>query len=210
MAQDVSICIVLDRSGSMESCRMDALGAVNGYLRQVRDDAEMNARASVILFDTGGIDRIRDHVAVGTCADITADEYQPRGGTPLLDAVGHAVGLLEKHSKPSARSILVVMTDGEENSSREYSKEAIAKLLKRKQDDNGWLVVYLGANHDAWAQASSMGLAASNTAMFALSAMADTGDVAYRRSARYSKARNVKADLAEGFTSEEREKLRGA
>ena len=204
MAQDVSICIVLDRSGSMESCRMDALGAVNGYLRQVRDDADMNARASVILFDTVSIDCIRDHVAAATCPDITANEYQPCGGTPLLDAVGHAVGLLEKHSKPSTRSILVVMTDGEENSSREYSKEAIAKLLKRKQDENGWLVVYLGANHDAWAQANSMGLAASNTAMFALSAMADTGDVAYRRSARYSRARHVRADLAEGFTSEER------
>ena len=209
MAQDVSICIVLDRSGSMESCRMDALGAVNAYLRQVRDDADMNARASVILFDTVSIDCIRDHVAAATCPDITANEYQPRGGTPLLDAVGHAVGLLEKHSKPSTRSILVVMTDGEENSSREYSKEAIAKLLKRKQDENGWLVVYLGANHDAWAQANSMGLAASNTAMFALSAMADTGDVAYRRSARYSRARHVRADLAEGFTSEERKKLRG-
>lgn len=209
MAQDVAICIVLDRSGSMESCRMDALGAVNGYLRQVREDAEMNAHASVILFDTGSIDRIRDHVAAGSCADITADEYQPRGGTPLLDAVGHAVGALEKHSKPNTRSILVVMTDGEENSSTEYTKDAIAKLLKRKQDDDGWLVVYLGANHDAWAQAGSIGMAASNTAMFALGAMAETGDVAYRRSARYSRALDIRHDLAEGFTPEEREKLRG-
>lgn len=209
MTQDVSICVVLDRSGSMESCRMDALGAVNGYLRQVREDAEMNAHASVILFDTGSIDRIRDHVPVATCPEVTPDEYQPRGGTPLLDAVGHAVGLLETHSKPDARSILVVMTDGQENSSREYTKEAIAKLLKRKQDEESWLVVYLGANHDAWAQASSIGLATSNTAMFSLAAIADAGEVAYRRSARYSKARNMKADLAEGFTAKEREKLRG-
>ena len=209
MTQDVSICVVLDRSGSMESCRLDALGAVNSYLRQVRGDAEMNARASVILFDTGSIDRIRDHVRVADCPEITHEEYQPRGGTPLLDAVGHAAGLLEKHSAPGARSILVVMTDGEENSSREYTKEAIAKLLKRKQDDDGWLVIYLGANHDAWAQASSIGLAQSNSAMFKLAALSEAGDVVYARSARYSKARSIKSALLDGFTTAERDKLKG-
>ena len=78
MAQKVHIGIVLDRSGSMEDCRTDAIGAVNSYLRQVRDDAEMEARVSLIIFDSQGIDTIRDRVPARGCAELAAQEYQPR------------------------------------------------------------------------------------------------------------------------------------
>jgi Mg-chelatase subunit ChlD len=209
MTQNVSICIVLDRSGSMETCRLDALGAVNSYLRQVRDDADLTARVSVVLFDTQGIDRIRDHVPIASCPDVTAEEYQPRGGTPLLDAVGHAAGLLESRSERDIRSILVIMTDGHENSSREHTKETIAALLRRKQQENNWLVVYLGADHDAWDQARHLGLMAANTASFNKMALAAAGSALYKRSARYSKSGDVKADQELGFSVDERSELKG-
>ncbi len=151
VAQKVHVAIVLDRSGSMEDCRTDAIGAVNSYLRQVKDDKDMEAQVSLLIFDSQGIDLIRDHVPVGSCAELAAEEYQPRASTPLLDAVGHGVTALDKRKEPGARSILAVMTDGLENASREYTKETIKALLDRKQKEDGWLVLYLGAGHDAWA-----------------------------------------------------------
>ena len=90
MAQKVHVGIVLDRSGSMEDCRTDAIGAVNSYLRQVKDDQDMEASISLITFDSQSIDVIRDKAPAGSCAELAASEYQPRASTPLLDAVGQA------------------------------------------------------------------------------------------------------------------------
>jgi hypothetical protein len=149
VAQKVHVGIVLDRSGSMEDCRTDAIGAVNSYLRQVKDDKDIEASISLITFDSQSIDVIRDKTPAGSCAELAASEYQPRASTPLLDAVGHGVALLDKRKEPGERCILAVMTDGLENASREYTKETIKALLDRKQKEEGWLVLYLGADHDA-------------------------------------------------------------
>ena len=121
MAQRVHVAIVLDRSGSMEDCRADAIGAVNSYLRQVRDDRELDARVSLITFNSDSINTIRDRMR-HACPELKAQEYQPRSSTPLLDAVGHAAGLLDRLSDGGRRRILAVMTDGLENASKEYSR----------------------------------------------------------------------------------------
>ncbi len=189
MTQNVSICIVLDR--------------------QVREDPDMVGRVSVLLFDTEGIDRIRDDVAIASCLDVAPEEYQPRGGTPLLDAVGHAVELLEKRSRSDARSIIVIMTDGHENSSREHTKETISALLKRKQEESNWLMIYLGADHNAWDQAGHLGFAAANTAQFSKGALFAVGPALYQRSSRYSKSASAKDDRELGFSAEERSGMKG-
>ena len=205
MAQKVHIGIVLDRSGSMEDCRTDAIGAVNSYLRQVRDDAETEARVSLIIFDSQGIDTIRDRVPARGCAELAAQEYQPRAGTPLLDAVGHGASQLDRHKEAGERCILAVMTDGLENASREHTKETIKTLLDRKQKEDGWLVVYLGAGHDAWAQAHAMGLHAGNVAAFDKLAVSQTLASFAARSARYARASDPLLDAAAGgFSDEER------
>ena len=110
MVRKVHISIVLDRSGSMESCRSDAVGAVNSYLRQVRNDKSMDARLSVVIFDSQSIDTIRDRVPVNACPELTLEEYQPRGATPLLDAVGYSVGILDALSGKDERRIMAIMT----------------------------------------------------------------------------------------------------
>jgi len=96
VAQKVHVGIVLDRSGSMEDCRADAIGAVNSYLRQVKEDREMEARVSLIIFDSQSIDVVRDRVQAHGCAELGDSEYQPRAQTPLLDAVGHGAALLDR------------------------------------------------------------------------------------------------------------------
>jgi hypothetical protein len=211
VAQKVHVAIVLDRSGSMEDCRTDAIGAVNSYLRQIKDDRDMEAAVSLITFDSQGIDLIRDHVPAGSCAELAAAEYQPRASTPLLDAVGHGVSVLDKGKQPAERCILAVMTDGLENASREYTKETIKALLDRKQKEDGWLVLYLGAGHDAWAQAGAIGLHAGNVASFSKTAMARSMGSIGKRAKRYAMAADAAAEAASGgFTDRERADMQDA
>ena len=209
MAQKVHVGIVLDRSGSMEDCRTDAIGAVNSYLRQVKDDKDMEASISLITFDSQSIEVIRDKVPAGSCAELAASEYQPRASTPLLDAVGHGVVLLEKRKEPGERCILAVMTDGLENASREYTKETIKVLLDRKQKEEGWLVLYLGTGHDAWAQGSAMGLRVGNVAAFDKQAVGVSMAAIGARSKRYAMAADAASEAASGgFTDGERAGMR--
>jgi hypothetical protein len=205
VAQKVHVGIVLDRSGSMEDCRTDAIGAVNSYLRQVKDDKDMEAAVSLVIFDSQGIDVIRDHVPAAACAELAAEEYQPRAATPLLDAVGHGVALLDKAKERDRRCILAVMTDGLENASREYTKDTIKALLDRKQKEEGWLVLYLGAGHDAWAQASAIGLQRGNVASFSKVHVSASMEAVGRRGKRYAMAPDAAEEAQTGgFTDRER------
>jgi hypothetical protein len=205
MVQKVHVGIVLDRSGSMEDCRADAIGAVNSYLRQVKDDKDLDASVSLVIFDSQGIDVIRDRVPIAGCAELSASEYQPRAQTPLLDAVGHGAALLDKRKQPGERTILAIMTDGLENASREYTKETIKALLDRKQKEEGWLVLYLGAGHDAWEQARTMGLFAGNVAAFSKQHVQASMASVATRAKRYAVASEPAAEAAiGGFTEQER------
>jgi len=209
VAQKVHVGIVLDRSGSMEDCRTDAIGAVNSYLRQVKDDQDIEASISLITFDSQSIEVIRDKAPAGSCAELSTNEYQPRASTPLLDAVGHGVALLDKRKEPGERCILAVMTDGLENASREYTKDTIKMLLDRKQKEEGWLVLYLGASHDAWAQARAMGLHAGNVAAFDKQAVGVSMAAIGTRSKRYAMAADAAGEAASGgFTERERAGMR--
>jgi hypothetical protein len=205
VAQKVHVGIVLDRSGSMEDCRSDAVGAVNSYLRQLQDDKDVEADVSLMIFDSQSIDLIRDHVPARSCAELGLSEYQPRAATPLLDAVGHGVAVLAKSVRAGERRILAIMTDGLENASKEYSKDTIKALLDRKQQEEGWLVLYLGAGHDAWSQARAFGLHAGNVANFHKGAVRATMQAVGSRAARYTKAANPAQEAAAGgFTERER------
>lgn len=210
MAQKVHIGIVLDRSGSMEDCRADAIGAVNSYLRQVKEDKDLEARISLVIFDSQGIDVIRDRVPAGGCAELGSGEYQPRASTPLLDAVGHGAALLDRRKEPNERCILAIMTDGLENASREYTKETVKALLDRKQKEDGWLVLYLGADHDAWDQARALGLNAGNVAAFSKRHMHESMASIASRSRRYATASEPAIEAARGgFTDSERDGMTG-
>lgn len=189
----------------MEDCRTDAIGAVNSYIRQSRNDDVSEGFISLVIFDSQSIDTIRDRVPVGSCALLETTEYQPRGATPLLDAVGHAVALLDKSPAKDERRVLAIMTDGLENASTEYTKETLKALLDRKQKEDGWLVVYLGADHNAWAQAGVLGLHAGNVASFNKRAMFASMEAMKVRERRYAMSSDPFAEATSGgFTDEER------
>ena len=159
------ITLVVDRSGSMEAIREDAMGGVNRF---ILDQAEKpgDAVLTLVQFDT-------EYEFVHRAKPIKGiPQYvlTPRGGTALLDAVGRAINETGERltAMPEANRpglvVFVVMTDGEENSSREFSKKQIKEKISHQQDKYGWQFVFLGANQDAFAEAGAMGMQAQAAA----------------------------------------------
>lgn len=162
----LAVGLVVDRSGSMSANWKKTVDALNEYLNSLKDD-KLDAVVTVVAFDSGSIDTVRDAVPAAKCSPITADEFPPRGLTPLLDAVGRTIDRLSiRTARPDEGVALVVMTDGMENASSDYTRERLKALLAQKQDKENWLVVFLGEGIDAWAQGHGTGVYMGNTAQY--------------------------------------------
>ncbi len=171
----VHITLLLDRSGSMASIRDDAIGGFNQF---VADQQAQPGRATLTLvqFDSQASHDVVHHFrAIETVPPLTAKTFTPRGGTPLFDAVGRTVKELERdlaaltpEACPS-EVVLVVLTDGQENSSRQFNRKKIKALLAAKQE-MGWRVLFLSADLSAVDEAVDSGFRGSRSAYFDKSA----------------------------------------
>lgn len=153
----LNIRVVLDRSGSMSNCVHQTIDALNGYLIGLQEE-NTEGVVTVSLFDSQSIDIGVDKVQIKDLSPLDYSFLTPRASTPLYDAIG--AGIYE-HSSYNAtkedKKVLVIVTDGYENASREYTGEAIKKLVEEKEEA-GWLIVYLGSDHDIYKQTKMMGI----------------------------------------------------
>lgn len=203
------ITLVVDRSGSMESMRSDAEGGVNAFIRrQAAEPGE--ALVTLVQFDTE-----YEFLTRGTpAAQVGEYKLVPRGSTALLDAVGRAVNETGARLATMAESdrpglvVFVIVTDGLENSSHEFTKARIKQMIEHQQTVYNWQFTFLGANQDAFAEGDSMGMAASGTAGYA----PDKAAVAYSNVA--SKVARMRSQVASAapvdnrWTTEERESMK--
>lgn len=145
----VKVVVVVDETGSMLSAAADTIKNLNGYLDE-QASREKKVLVSVYTFnsDTGVVERFRSVNAKEaprlSLVSTEAKEkllYTPAGMTPLYDAIGKVIGL-ETDDVPT---LLVIQTDGGENSSREFHHAAIVELIKKKEED-GWTFVFLMAD----------------------------------------------------------------
>lgn len=137
---DNKVYILLDRSGSMSSMWKEALGGINGYVKGLK-----NADVTLAAFDTLGYDVIRT-ARCDEWKDVTNEDVLPRGGTPLLDAAARIMhSAIDSKAK---RAIVVVVTDGEENSSQKYNVTEVRNLTKMLTSELDYEMVFLGANFD--------------------------------------------------------------
>jgi hypothetical protein len=161
------ITILLDRSGSMASVKSDVEG---GFARLLEEQRRVPGECalSLVQFDSEGIEPVYTARPIG---EAPALALHPRGMTPLLDAVGQTIvatgerlaGMPE--SERPGRVLFVIITDGLENASREYSKAQVKHLVERQRGRYSWQFLYLGANVDAFAEAGAMGIAQSHAAL---------------------------------------------
>ena len=156
------LVFIVDRSGSMAGMESDTIGGVNAVLEKNREaDGEMVV--SIVLFDHE-TQVLRDRVDITQVPKLTDRDYQVRGCTALLDAVGDSVRFIDKIQRylpeeiRPAKTIFVITTDGYENASRKFTYPQVKHLIESKTKD-GWEFLFLGANIDAAAEASRIGIA---------------------------------------------------
>ena len=156
------IVFILDKSGSMSGLEKDTIGGYNSFLeRQRKIDGE--AFVSTLLFSDRS-EVIHDRVPIEKVNPMTDEQYYVEGCTALLDAIGgaiHHIGNVHKYARDEDRpekTVFVITTDGQENSSHEYTYDKIKKMIEHQQEKYGWEFLFLGANMDAISEASKLGI----------------------------------------------------
>lgn len=162
----VFVNVILDRSGSMAATRAHTISGYNEYLNGLRFDKETEYSVSLVQFDAPVLapeltvtflDRALPDVPPLSMAD-----YEPRGNTPLYDAIGECTRRVEAKSRAV---IVLIITDGMENASTEFTKESIKALITSKEAE-GWTFAFLGANIDSFAVGGAIGVAPGNIANY--------------------------------------------
>ncbi len=157
------LVFILDRSGSMSGLEADTIGGYNSLMeKQKKEEGEV--LVSTVLFDDKS-DVIYDRVPLDKVPAMTEKEYYVRGCTALLDALGgaiHHIGNVHKYAREEDRpekTLFIITTDGQENSSHTYTYDKVKKMVERQKEKYGWEFLFLGANIDAIAEAARFGIA---------------------------------------------------
>ncbi len=158
------LVFILDKSGSMGGLENDTIGGYNSMLAK-QQAVQGECRITTVLFDNN-YELLHDRIDIKAVSPITEKEYRVGGSTALLDAIGrtiHKIGNAQKHTADDYRAekvMFVIITDGAENSSREYSAEKIKAQIERQNTKYGWEFIFLGANIDAVETAGRFGISA--------------------------------------------------
>jgi von Willebrand factor type A domain. len=163
------LIFILDRSGSMGGLETDTIGGFNATISDQKK-IEGETRVTTILFDNF-FETLHDRINLQDIPPLTDKDYFVRGSTALYDAVAlgiRKIANVQKHIRPEGRAdkvIMVITTDGYENSSRETN----ATMLHQMIDDckkQGWEFLFLGADIDAQAAAGEIGIESHRAANF--------------------------------------------
>lgn len=161
------LVFILDKSGSMAGLESDTIGGFNSMLeKQKKVDGE--CRITTVLFDNR-YELLHDRIDIRAVSPMTEKEYQVGGSTALLDAIGRTIQKLVHVQKNTAEEyraenvMFVIITDGAENASREYSAAKIRDMIA-KEKEYGWEFIFLGANMDAVETAGRFGISADRVA----------------------------------------------
>jgi hypothetical protein len=169
------IVCILDRSGSMESIRADAIGGFNTFIEGQKKVAG-TASVSLVLFDHE-YSIAYSNIGLNEVKLMDSATFVPRGSTALLDAIGRTINdvgarlsnMLED-DRPE-KVMVCILTDGYENCSKEFTKSKIKEMIELQRNQYNWEFSYLGANQDAFAEAGNLGISKQYTAGFVANAV---------------------------------------
>lgn len=170
------ILLVLDRSGSMSNCHTDLVGGVNSFIEEQKK-LEGECNVSVVSFDTTTEDVVWN-VGINFVPTFNVSkDFIPRGRTALYDAIAYSVDKLGKElaltpeKERPAKVIVVIYTDGEENSSTLNNAENIKNKIEHQKEKYAWEFIFLGANQNAILNANRIGISSNSTMDFAASSL---------------------------------------
>lgn len=217
----LDINVILDRSGSMGSCKASMDEAVDSFMYQQQ---QIPSKVTVNLYQ---FDDTYEVVYEGKTLDqVPKSNLIPRGGTALLDAIARTIDNADKRyaaNKPD-KAMFIIITDGQENSSQIFSggsgRNEVFNMITDHRDNLGQEFMYLGANQDAIAQAVTMGINPSNAANYVSSGAKSRESVigtvkkmsdvvtAYRNTSNTKMDSNLDAEEQADWVKEELRKLK--
>ena len=164
--KSIDLVIILDKSGSMYDMTDDTIGGFNSCLDEQRKK-DIPVKVSVGMFNQV-LDAKYDRVDLSEIKNITKEDYVPQGTTALFDAVGNTLSALKERPEVNAKGnkvLVVIMTDGMENASKEWSRDSVKKLITELHE-KGYEFVFLGADIDAVGVAQGIGIKEENSVKF--------------------------------------------
>lgn len=201
------ISFVLDRSGSMSSIRNDVVGGLNQFIEgQKQGDGDCSFR--LIQFDSQGTDVVIDTAPVASVKTFTDSDFVPRASTPLLDAIGTEINRLGEslakmpEAERAEKVVMVILTDGHENQSTEFTREQVFKMISHQREQYQWEFVFLGANQDAITEGASLGTVMRSSMTYAQNSKG-YGNTVIAASAAINRVRSGE-DKEVSFTEAER------
>lgn len=165
---------ILDKSGSMESVREATISGFNEYIQTLKKDKKSQYQFTLTFFDTE-VSSYVEGEDIKDVLELTSETYNPNGGTALYDAVCSTIKSIKDKGSSckecgsdihKQKILTVIMTDGGENASKEYTQVEMKKMIEERTKQGNWTFVFLGANQDSYAEAQKYGISVGNTANF--------------------------------------------
>ena len=156
--ENLDLIFVMDRSGSMSGSEADTIGGFNSYIEREMKNG-LNTRVTTVLFDDH-YEMLYKRKPINEVKKLTDKEYWVRGCTALLDAIGKTINTLDRET--DNKVLFVIMTDGMENASKEYSKDQIRRMI----ESHNWEFIFIGADIDSYSEAGSIGIKKSRIANY--------------------------------------------
>ena len=159
------LVFILDRSGSMRGLEKDTIGGFNSLIEKQKNQ-DGKCYVSTVLFDHEML-VLHDRVDLQSVKPLTDNDYQVRGCTALIDAIGssiHHIANIHKYARSEdvpQNTMFVIMTDGMENASKKYSSQKVKNMIEREKKKYGWEFLFIGANIDAVETAGRFGIGAN-------------------------------------------------
>src|SRR5262245_14801548 len=181
--QPLYVTLILDETGSMQECKGAAIAGFNQFVETLRQEpaetlvtlTRFNSRKTEVRYHAVPVIRVHD---------LHVETYRPRDNTPLYDAIGRTLVAARLQVPAESRKLCVILTDGEENASRRYTRSQIFDMIKAYEHE-GWTFIYLGADHDVWAAGEELGVAEHNRITFLKENVDHTFECLSQATARY-------------------------
>lgn len=158
----MSVFYVIDRSGSMHGLEDVVVNSFNEQLQAVRANKEVKATVSVTTFNHD-VTFTRWANSIKDVRELTRADYVPHGNTALHDAIGQTLNRVLDLNAESDSNLVVIITDGQENSSRIWHSNSIKHLIESFKSKGNWTFSFIGANVDVEKVAMDMAIPLSNT-----------------------------------------------
>lgn len=182
------IVVVLDRSGSMSSIQEATVKGFNEFLNE-QQNAQGEAFLTLVQFDDR-VDVVYQNTPVKEVSPLVSGvSFVPRGSTALLDTIGSTI---EKMYETKRDVVFVIITDGDENASKTYKRDAVFKMISTQQEEAKWKFIFLAANQDAIHAGNSLGISSNNSINYSASSEG-TANVFHSVSSNIGNYRSSKA-----------------